>query len=102
MMALGAFFAWIWLPDVQDGVDIGNEDGEDDDVGSGSGSGSGRPRVKPMTWYKLRSKKLEVLARGRKWAVGAPDGEGGEGQVLGFSGKMSIPFSSWFRRSGRK
>lgn len=94
MMALGAFFAWIWLPDVQDGVDISSD--VDDD-----GSESGRPRVKAMTWYKLKSKKLEDLARGRKSAVGKRDEEGGEGegQILGFAGKMSIPFSSWFRRN---
>lgn len=96
MMTLGAFFAWIWLPDVQDGVDLDDVDADE----SETGSSRGRPRVQAMTWYKLKTKKLEVLARGRKWAVGL-DGEG-EGQVLGFKEKMSIPFSDWFRKSGRK
>lgn len=121
MMALGAFVAWIWLPDIEDGVILDGEDeeGTESDTqshrsGSENATGTGfdnvhggnevrrrgngrRQTVKAMTWYKLRSKRLEVLARGRKWAVGGPGNEG-EGQILGFRGKMGVPFSEWFGR----
>lgn len=74
MMALGAFFAWIWLPDIQDGVDL---DIDDSDHDGASESGDTRMnenrrasvKVRAMTWYKLKNKKLEVLAEGRKLAV---------------------------------
>lgn len=104
MMTLGAFFAWIWLPDVQDGVDLDVDDSDDGASESGDTRGNGNRRaaveVRAMTWYKLKNKRLEVLAGGRELAVGT--GENGEGQVLGFREKMGlIPFPPWFR-SGRE
>ena len=72
LMALGAFFAWAWLPDVQYGP-----------VGP----------LRACTFPTLPSKTLEVLAKGRAHAV-APEGEGGEGQILGFRQKTTALFES--------
>jgi len=70
LMALGAFIAWIWLPDVQG------------------------PAVGPAEenkWPDVPSKELDLLAKGRKHATDPrPDGEG---QVLTSTGKFAQLFN---------
>jgi len=72
-MALGAFFAWIWIPELQTGPDRAK-------------------LVKTMHWPILPNKELETLAKGWKYANSA-DSETdprtgklvpGENQKLGF------------------
>ncbi|KAH0556496.1 hypothetical protein GP486_005607 [Trichoglossum hirsutum] len=74
LMALGAAFAWAWLPDVQ-------------------GKPEGDPRE--LRWPTLPSKPLEILANGWTYATHPqPDGEGG--QILGFRVKIAALYYRWF------
>jgi hypothetical protein len=66
-MALGALFAWAWIPEVQ------NPRGSDaDDVNGRSGGGRGRgkkskssKKIRALRRYEVPNKSLEELARGR-------------------------------------
>lgn len=70
LMALGGFFAWAWLPNVQREPE-------------------GASRA--MTWPTLPSKELETLAKGRAYAIADP-ALGGEGQILSLRLKLRALF----------
>jgi MFS transporter, PHS family, inorganic phosphate transporter len=59
-MALGALFAWAWIPEVQ------NPRGSDaDDVNGGRGRGRKSKKRRTLRRYEVPSKSLEELALGR-------------------------------------
>lgn len=81
LMAMGAFIAWAWLPNVQR-----------------------EPECVPqaMTFPILQSKSLEILGKGRAYAVGdlaidpVTNLPGGEGQILSLKLKLHALFTRLF------
>jgi len=98
-MGVGALFAWVWLPDVQDprgDVEITTslENGDRSVEGArengfaqrGAAGTESEAQSKKGSWlekYKVPSKTLEVLAEGWEHTVE-------EGQVLGFRRNLGI------------
>lgn len=73
-MALGALFAWAWIPEVQNsrGSDSDDVNGGGSNVGGGRGRGRrGRSskRRRTLRRYEVPSKSLEELALGRAGVV---------------------------------
>lgn len=109
LMLLGAILVWAWLPDVQQEPQVTQ------------GQVAGKPHILSIK----PSKSLELLARGRKYAVATPDVNlvtggpgrdargapiideatglpvGGEGQILSFREKTKKIFKSLRRRLSR-
>jgi hypothetical protein len=65
-MALGAIFAWAWIPEVQNprGSDADDVNGGRGDRGRRGRSNSSR-KSRRLRRYEVPSKSLEELARGR-------------------------------------
>jgi PHS family inorganic phosphate transporter-like MFS transporter len=66
-MALGALFAWAWIPEVQNprGSDADDVNGRGGGGRSGRGGGRKSKKRRALRRYEVPSKSLEELARGR-------------------------------------
>lgn len=75
----GAFFAWAWIPEVQDSR------GSEGDVGLERGDGAGAFKRFGGREFELPNKSLEELAKGRQGVLDADRGVGFRvrGRVLG-------------------